>query len=51
MDKDLSEEIRMRVMPGLFRLAVEAAAKQAYYTKRALAGRAVTIRKRPGPRR
>ena len=38
MDEDLPEEIRMRVMPGLFRLAVEAAAKQAYFTKRALAG-------------
>ena len=37
-DKNLTEEIRMRVMPGLFRLAVEAAAKQAYYTKCALAG-------------
>lgn len=37
-DDQLPEEIRMRVMPGLFRLAVEAAAKQAYYTKRSLAG-------------
>lgn len=39
MDKDLPEEIRMRLMPGLFRLAVEAAAKQAFYTKSALAGK------------
>lgn len=37
-DEGLPKEIRMRVMPGLFRLAVEAAAKQAFYTKRALAG-------------
>lgn len=38
MDGQLTDEIRMRLMPGLFRLAVEAAAKQAYYTKCALAG-------------
>ncbi|MGB3356828.1 MAG: ATP-binding protein [Mycobacterium sp.] len=38
MDQELPEEIRKRLMPGLFRLAVEAAAKQAYFTKRALAG-------------
>jgi recombinational DNA repair ATPase RecF len=38
-DDRLPDEIRTRVMPGLFRLAVEAAARQAYYAKQSLAGR------------
>jgi hypothetical protein len=41
-DDRLSDEIRARVLPGLFRVAVESAAKQAYYTKESLAGRART---------
>ncbi len=39
LDNQLPDEIRDRVMPGLFRLAVEAAAKQAYFTKQSQAGR------------
>lgn len=39
LDKQLPDEIRDRVMPGLFRLAVESAAKQAYFTKQSQAGR------------
>ena len=35
----LPDEIRTRVMPGLFRLAVEAAARQAYYARQSLGGR------------
>jgi hypothetical protein len=38
-DDRLPDEIRARVLPGLFRVAVESAAKQAYYTKQSLAGR------------
>ena len=38
-DDRLSDEIRARVLPGLFRMAVESAAQQAYYTKQSLAGR------------
>jgi energy-coupling factor transporter ATP-binding protein EcfA2 len=41
-DDRLPDEIRARVLPGLFRVAVESAAKQAYYTKESLAGRART---------
>ncbi|RAV16983.1 recombinase RecF [Mycolicibacterium sp. GF69] len=37
-DDRLPDEIRARVMPGLFRVALEAAAKQAFYTKQAMAG-------------
>lgn len=39
-DDGLPDEIRARVVPGLFRMAVEAAAKQAFYAKQSLAGRA-----------
>ena len=38
-DDRLADEIRARVLPGLFRVAVESAAQQAYYTKQSLAGR------------
>ena len=38
-DHRLPDEIRARVLPGLFRMAVESAAQQAYYTKQSLAGR------------
>ena len=38
-DDRLPDEIRARVLPGLFRVAVESAAQQAYYTKQSLAGR------------
>jgi hypothetical protein len=38
-DDRLPDEIRARVLPGLFRMAVESAAQQAYYTKQSLAGR------------
>ncbi|BBY73580.1 hypothetical protein MPRF_04790 [Mycolicibacterium parafortuitum] len=38
-DDGLPDEIRARVVPGLFRMAVEAAAKQAFYAKQSLAGR------------
>lgn len=38
-DDRLSDDIKVRVLPGLFRLALESAAKQTYYTKQALAGR------------
>jgi len=37
-DHRLPDEIRARVLPGLFRMAVESAAQQAYYTKQSLAG-------------
>lgn len=37
-DNRLPDPIKVRVMPGLFRLAVEAAAKQAYFTRQSLAG-------------
>jgi hypothetical protein len=38
-DDRLPDAIRARVLPGLFRMAVESAAQQAYYTKQSLAGR------------
>ena len=38
-DDRLPDDIRAQVLPGLFRMAVESAAKQAYYTKQSLAGR------------
>lgn len=38
-DDRLPDEIKSRVLPGLFRLAVEAAARQAYYAKQSIAGR------------
>ncbi|WP_242656927.1 AAA family ATPase [Mycobacterium lehmannii] len=39
-DDRLPDDIRARVLPGLFRIAVESAARQAFYTKQYLAGRA-----------
>ncbi|MCG5431949.1 AAA family ATPase [Mycobacterium sp. MYCO198283] len=41
-DERLPDDIRARVLPGLFRVAVEAAARQAFYTRQALAGRSRT---------
>ena len=38
-DERLPDEVRARVMPGLCRIAVEAAAKQAYFAQQSLAGR------------
>nr|WP_228768675.1 AAA family ATPase [Mycolicibacterium malmesburyense]CRL68226.1 hypothetical protein CPGR_00788 [Mycolicibacterium malmesburyense] len=38
-DERLPDDIRARVLPGLFRIAVESAARQAFYTKQCLAGR------------
>ena len=38
-DEKLPDDIRARVLPGLFRIAVESAAKQAFFTKQAIAGR------------
>ena len=38
-DEDVPDQIRARVLPGLFRIALEAAARQAYFTKQALAGK------------
>jgi hypothetical protein len=38
-DDRLADDIKARVLPGLARMALESAAKQAFYTKRALAGR------------
>lgn len=37
-DDRLADDVRARVLPGLFRMAVESAAKQAYFTKQSLAG-------------
>jgi uncharacterized Zn finger protein (UPF0148 family) len=37
-DDRMPDDIKNRVAPGLFRMALESAAKQAYYTKQALAG-------------
>lgn len=37
-DDRLPDDIRARVLPGLFRIAVESAAKQAFYTRQSLAG-------------
>jgi hypothetical protein len=39
-DDRLPADVRARVLPGLFRTALEAAARQAYYTKQAVAGQA-----------
>ncbi len=39
-DDRLPDDIRARVLPGLFRIAVESAARQAFYTRQCLAGRA-----------
>ncbi len=39
-DERLPDDIRARVLPGLFRIAVESAARQAFYTKQSLASRA-----------
>jgi AAA domain len=39
-DDRMPDDIKSRVAPGLFRMALESAAKQAYYTKQALAGQA-----------
>lgn len=38
-DKKLSDDIRARVLPGMFRTALESAAKQAYFSRQAVAGR------------
>ncbi|WP_101948000.1 AAA family ATPase [Mycobacterium sp. 3519A] len=38
-DDRLPDDIRARVLPGLCRVAVESAAKQAFYTKQSIAGR------------
>jgi RecF/RecN/SMC N terminal domain len=38
-DDRLPDEIRARVMPGLFRMTVESAAQQAYYAKQSFTGR------------
>lgn len=38
-DTRLPEDVCRRVVPGLFRLAVESAARQAYFTRQSLAGR------------
>lgn len=38
-DERLPDDIRARVVPGLFRIAVEAAAKQAFYLRESTAGR------------
>lgn len=37
-DKKLPDDIRARILPGLFRIALESAAKQTYFTKQAIAG-------------
>lgn len=39
-DDRLPDDLRARVLPGLFRIAVESAARQAFYTKQSLTGRA-----------
>ncbi|ORV10004.1 recombinase RecF [Mycobacterium celatum] len=38
-DDRMPDDVKKRVAPGLFRMALESAARQAYYTKQALAGR------------
>jgi ABC-type lipoprotein export system ATPase subunit len=38
-DEGMPDEVKRRTAPGLFRMALEAAAKQAYYTRQSLAGR------------
>ncbi|BDB41920.1 MULTISPECIES: ATP-binding protein [Mycobacterium] len=37
-DDGLADDVKARVLPGLFRMALESAAKQTYYTKQSLAG-------------
>jgi ABC-type lipoprotein export system ATPase subunit len=37
-DDRVPDDVKNRVAPGLFRMALESAAKQAYYTKQSLAG-------------
>lgn len=37
-DDNLPDEIKVKVVPGLFRIALESAARQAYFTKQSLAG-------------
>ena len=37
-DKGVSDDVRARVLPGLFRIALESAAKQTYFTRQAQAG-------------
>jgi recombinational DNA repair ATPase RecF len=39
-DERLSDDVKAKVLPGLFRMALESAGRQAYFTKQALAGRA-----------
>ena len=39
-DDRLSDEVKVKVLPGLCRIALESAARQAYYTQQSLAGRA-----------
>lgn len=38
-DKGMPDDVKRRAAPGLFRIALEAAAKQAYYRRQGLAGR------------
>jgi recombinational DNA repair ATPase RecF len=38
-DGRLSDDIKAKVLPGLFRVALESAARQAYFAKQSLAGR------------
>jgi hypothetical protein len=38
-DDRMPDDVKMRVAPGLFRMALESAVKQAYFTKQSLAGR------------
>jgi ABC-type lipoprotein export system ATPase subunit len=38
-DEGMPDEVKRRAAPGLFRMALEAAAQQAYYTRQSLAGR------------
>ncbi|MGW0040035.1 AAA family ATPase [Gordonia sp. NPDC003376] len=37
-DRTLSDDVRRQVLPGFFRFAIEAAARQAFYTQRSLHG-------------
>jgi recombinational DNA repair ATPase RecF len=38
-DERMPDDVKSRVAPGLFRMALESAAKQAYFTQQSLAGR------------
>jgi len=38
-DDNMPDDVKRRVIPGLFRMALEAAAKQSYYTRQSRAGR------------